>query len=225
MTLQAQQLALCKKCLNRKTDLQLGLVCNITGQKADFTGECPNYSNDASVVEVPVDNEESLAAEDIQKKLPDAVFERIIADQNFSAALIAGIVVGLVGAILWGVITVATNYQIGYMALAIGAGVGFAVRMFGKGIDEKFGYLGAVLSFFSVLIGNFLSVIGYLANAEGLGYIETLLLFDYAYFPQLMAETFSLIDVLFYGIAVYEGYKFSFRKITEQDILEMQEKK
>jgi hypothetical protein len=32
--------------------------------------------------------------------------------------------------------------------------------------------------------------------------------------PELMLEAFSPMDLLFYGIAVYEGYKFFFRQIT-----------
>jgi hypothetical protein len=33
-----------------------------------------------------------------------------------------------------------------------------------------------------------------------------------------MATTFSPMDLLFYGIAVYEGFKLSFRKITHEEI-------
>jgi hypothetical protein len=33
-----------------------------------------------------------------------------------------------------------------------------------------------------------------------------------------MTETFSFMDIVFYGIAGYEGYKFSFRTFTEADI-------
>jgi hypothetical protein len=33
-----------------------------------------------------------------------------------------------------------------------------------------------------------------------------------------MAATFSPMDLLFYGIAIYEGYKFSFRQLTDEDM-------
>ena len=35
----------------------------------------------------------------------------------------------------------------------------------------------------------------------------------------IMIETFHVMDLLFYGIAVYEGYRFSFRRITEEELL------
>jgi hypothetical protein len=34
----------------------------------------------------------------------------------------------------------------------------------------------------------------------------------------LMKATFSPIDLLFYGIAVYEGYRFSFRQVTPEEL-------
>ncbi len=36
-----------------------------------------------------------------------------------------------------------------------------------------------------------------------------------------MVATFSPIDLLFYGIAVYEGYRLSFRELTERDAEEL----
>jgi hypothetical protein len=68
------------------------------------------------------------------------------------------------------------------------------------------------------LLGNFLSVIGFAANAEGLGYIETLGLIGYSLKPGIMISSFSPIDLLLYSITIYEGYKFSFRQISENDL-------
>ena len=33
-----------------------------------------------------------------------------------------------------------------------------------------------------------------------------------------MTITFSPIDLLFYGLAIYEGYKLSFRQITRDEL-------
>lgn len=35
-------LKFCKKCTNRKMDLQQGLICSITNRLADFEDECPD---------------------------------------------------------------------------------------------------------------------------------------------------------------------------------------
>ncbi len=211
------QLAFCKKCTNRQMDAQQGLVCSLTGEKATFENDCPDFNLDESV-KVELDDSEALEHAEVKSKLPNEVLEKLRLEQNLPKALIAGAGAGLLGAILWGLITVATNYQIGYMAIAIGAGVGFSMRFLGKGIDQVFGISGGAIAVLSCFIGNFFSIIGFFANAEGMDFFETLLLFDYAYFFPVMSETFTFMDIVFYGIAGYEGYKFSFRKFTEAEI-------
>jgi hypothetical protein len=146
------------------------------------------------------------------------VLEQLMIEQNLKSGVMAGIATGISAAIIWAVITVAIEYQIGYMAMGVGAVVGFSMRRFGNGIEKKFGICGALIALLSVILGNFLSIIGFLANGEGLGYMQTLLMFNYVYFPELMMATFSGIDLFFYGLAVYAGYQFSFRKITKQTL-------
>ena len=214
-----EQLFFCKKCTHRKMDMKQGLICSLTSEKAKFLKDCSDFKLDETVKEKPLDDKEGLRPDEIKQSLSPEIIEKLRMEQNLMSGIVSGLIVGIAGAILWGIITVVTGFQIGYMALAIGAGVGFTIRKFGNGIDHFFGYWGAGISLFSVLLGNFLSIIGFIANSEGLGYFETLFVFDYNYLPQVMKETFGLIDLLFYGIAMFEGYKFSFRKITEQKII------
>ena len=143
--------------------------------------------------------------------------ERLRSEQNLVAGLAAGFVAMVVSAILWAAVTIGTGYQIGYMAIAVGLLVGFSVRYLGKGVDSIFGYSGALLALLGCLLGNALSTIGFVAQAEGLSYFEALSVFNYAAIPELLVATFHPMDLLFYGIAVYEGYKFAFRQVTEQE--------
>ena len=218
-----EQLVFCRKCSNRKMDLKQGLICGLTEARAAFEKECSDFVLDDTVKEIPLNDTEGLQPEEIRQKLePDAI-ERLRMEQKLFTGIISGLIVGLIGAILWGLITVVTRFQIGYMAVAIGAGVGLTIRKTGNGIDPIFGYCGAVISLLSVLLGNFLSVVGFIANAQGLGYIEVLTRFNYSYLPEVMGETFSFIDILFYGLAVFEGYKFSFRLITAKALAGMKQ--
>ena len=148
----------------------------------------------------------------------EAYKDQLRPEQNLPLAIAAAVVASLVSAGLWAAITVATEYQIGYMAIAVGLIVGFSVRFVGKGIDQVFGVIGAVFALLGCLVGNYLSMVGFAADAEGLTYIDTLLLIDISLIPSIMAETFSPMDILFYGLAVYEGYRFSFRAIDEEEL-------
>jgi hypothetical protein len=191
-------------------DPMTGLLCSLTGQPAAFENECPDFKHDTSVVVAPPSAEAVPAYEAAQVLSADQL-RTLRLEQNLPVGIAAAVLAGLAGAILWAAITAATNYQIGYMAVAVGAAVGFAMRIGGKGVDPIFGYAGGAIAVLSCVLGNFLSILVVLADQEGLGYLETLLGFDYSYFIPLMTETFSPIDLLFYGLAAYEGYKFAFR--------------
>jgi len=199
-------------------DLKQGVVCNLTLRKADFDNECSEFKVDELMTETHLGDPEEVERKEMLQKLNPEIIEKLRYEQNFQAALIAGLITGVVGAILWAIITVTTEYQIGYMAVAIGFGVGFSIRKFGNGIDPIFGYVGATIALLSCVLGNLLGIVGFVANAEGLGYIETLLALDYSLVPSIMVESFSGMDILFYGFAIFEGYKYSFRKISEEDI-------
>ena len=212
-----ERLQFCKKCLNRKMDFQQGILCSLTGEKATFEGECPDFKVDAAVE--PENYEPAITtAQESYLRLSDDQVLKLRSEQSLNLALATGIIVGLIGAILWGAISLATGYQIGYMAIAIGAGVGISMRTMGKGVDQIFGISGAIIAVLSCFIGNFLSIIGYMADYASISYFDALLNFDYGYFFPIMGESFSVIDILFYGLAGYEGYKFSFRVIDPNDI-------
>ena len=121
---------------------------------------------------------------------------------------------------LWAVITYVTEYQIGLMAIGVGLLVGFGIRFFSKGIDRIFGIVGGAISLTSVIFGNFLVSLGFLAIALEVSFIDVLFGSNYARALELMMATFSPIDLLFYAIAVYEGYRFSFRKISKAELLD-----
>lgn len=212
-----EHVAICRMCTNRKLDIEQGILCKITDQKADFIDECKDFTKDHSVtVDKIIETAEPVTAQQIQ--LSDKALEKVKSEQNLGLGIGTSTLVGLLGAALWAVITVVTEFQIGYMAVAIGAGVGYTMRHFGKGVDQIFGISGAIIAVLSCFLGNFFSLIGFVANVEGLGYIETLLAIDYSLVPSAMQESFSVMDILFYGIAGYEGYKFAFRVFTNDDL-------
>ena len=145
--------------------------------------------------------------------------EELRLEQKLPFAIIASAVSAIVMAVLWAAITVGIEYQIGYMAIAVGFVVGFAVRFAGKGIDKIYGIIGAAGALLGCVLGNFLSQVGFIAQDPEIemSYFQVLqlLLTDIPLTIEIMKETFSTIDLLFYGIALYAGYRFSFRTITK----------
>jgi len=217
-----EHLVFCKKCTKREMNSRIGLVCSISGEVANFEEECKSFELDQEVIE-RIDAEEAIVHHEVLGKLSIESISKFQAEQDYSKAVLFGLLAGIAGAILWATITVVTNFQIGYMAIAIGAAVGISVRFMGKGIDQIFGLTGGAIALVSCILGNFLSIIGFIANAEGLGYFETLMLFDYNLLLPIMKEAFNPLDILFYGIAAYEAYSISFRSFTEKDLHDLEE--
>lgn len=212
-----ERLEFCKKCQHRAFNSDQGIICSLTTRAADFDDSCNSFLLDETVRNQPVKpeiKETPVSIDDTLGHLDETAIEKLRFHQDFNYAIIGGILAALVSAALWAVITVATKYQIGYMAIGVGFLVGFGIRFFGSGIDKKFGFLGAVLALLGCLTGNLLSQIGFYANEQSMGFLEVLNLLDFTYIPSILVESFSPMDLLFYGIAVYAGYRFAFRQLT-----------
>ena len=121
----------------------------------------------------------------------------------------AGLVAAAVGAGLWALVTIITGFQIGWMAVGVGFLVGWAVRVAGKGTHMAFGILGAALALGGCALGNLLAVLVIAARQfeVPLQAVFARLTPDVVW--SLMEATFTPIHVLFYAIAIYEGYRFS----------------
>ena len=137
--------------------------------------------------------------------------EDLVARQNFALAIPAGIAAALIGAALWAMVTVITNLQIGLVAVGVGYVVGQAVKTAGHGIDTRFGVLGALCALLGCVLGNAFSGLAFFAEGRHLGLAELLAVMSPDLVVRLMIAFASPMDLLFYGIAIYEGYRFSFK--------------
>ena len=144
--------------------------------------------------------------------------QRLESEQNLLLGIVAGAVASLAGAGVWAGVTVATGYQMGFMAIGIGFLVGFGVRALGKGVTNIFGIVGAALSLLGCALGNLLAVSAMVAAEEGVPFMSLIAQLNPALVQELMVAFFSPMDLLFYGIAVYYGYKLAFRQLTDQDL-------
>lgn len=165
-----------------------------------------------------IQQQQSPAENAIDPLILQAALQRLKSEQNLVLAALAGGVAALLGACIWAAVTVTTNYQIGWMAVGVGFLVGYAVRSFGKGIDKSFGIVGAAWSLAGCAAGNLLTIVGTISNQQNIPIVNILEKLDLEIVASLMQATFNPMDLLFYGIAVYEGYRFSFRQVSQGDL-------
>jgi hypothetical protein len=132
--------------------------------------------------------------------------------ENFPLAVAAGLAAAIGGALIWAAVTVATQTEIGIIAVAIGYLVGMAVKAVGHGRSQKFGILGAACGLFGCVLGSLFSDVAFYADQMHIPYAEVPGVLNMSLVGRLMSVFFSPMDLLFYAIAVYEGYRFSFRR-------------
>ena len=139
--------------------------------------------------------------------------EQIRANQNLFLGFVGGVAGAAIGAVLWAAITAATHFQIGFMAVGVGILVGFGIRILGKGIDPMFGMMGAGLALVGCVSGNLLAVCIEATGELQVSLWEILSKMTPSMAIELLQATFHPLDILFYGIALYEGYRLSFVRL------------
>lgn len=198
--------------------------CALTNTIPSFEGTCDHFTRDETEPEKNLDNHFILKPDEIKAQAPPGIFEKIINDQNFSRALFFGMVAGILGAVLWALISVFIQLQFGFMAIGVGALTGFTIRYFGKGISINYSILGSLISLFGCLLGNFLMVVAFASREMDLSFFELFNHVPLRNIPQIMWSTAQPMDFVFYAITVYEGFRFSTIKFTERSLWEYSRK-
>lgn len=131
--------------------------------------------------------------------------------ENFILAILAGLAAAILSGGLWAAVTVVSEMKLGIMAIAVGFIVGYAIKHVGNGEDEKFRILGALCGLIGCVLGNTLSILIFVAQTESLDVMQLLSSMTPDLLVNLNVAAFQWMDLVFYAIAIYEGYKFSVR--------------
>lgn len=166
----------------------------------------------------PASSAEQQPEVEINMDKLDSLIREKKAHENMAMAIVAGLISSVVCAGIWAGVTVATGYQIGWMAIGVGFAVGIAVRMMGKGMSNSFGIVGAGFALFGCLLGNLLSIVGFVSQNEGVAFMQLMNSLTPPVVVELFQVTFAPMDLLFYGLAIYGGYKTSFAVLDEDEL-------
>ena len=137
-----------------------------------------------------------------------STIEQLDNQPSLLMGLTGGTVAMLVSAIIWGVISYATEYQIGWMAIGVGFLVGIAIRFFGKGKGMIFGISSAVLALIGCVLGNLIFYSGIIAREESTSFLQVffILLLKPAAAIEVFSIAFGFMDIVFYILAAYVGF-------------------
>lgn len=184
--------------------------------------ERPERQDDPEAQQIEPQSE--VAPEEIVLELDEIglrnYLQRLKEEQNLALAIFSAAAAAFIGAVLLAVITVYMETRISWTAIGVGFLVGYTVRLLGKGMDRIFGVVGAFFALLSCAAGNILTIVIMINQEFDIAILE--IIFDFITSPlmviEILVQTFSWIDLLFYGLAIYFGYKLSFRKISEEEL-------
>ena len=129
---------------------------------------------------------------------------------GFGIGLAAALGAALVGALIWSLITITTDYKIGFAAIGIGLLVGKAVEHLGGG-DARLPIPAALIALLGCVVGDLFTDVHFLAQAFDLS--DATVAKDVVTSPdiawRLYKAGFEAMDLVFYAIAAYEGFRFA----------------
>jgi hypothetical protein len=123
---------------------------------------------------------------------------------NVGMAVLAGLVVAIACALVWGVIAYSTKYQFSIMAILVGLGVGTAMARIGRVRTPAFGVASAVLSVFGCALGSLVAEILVL-NRHGIPLSEIFAQLNvvFHFYPSSVGG----LGFLFWVFAALYGYR------------------
>ena len=219
---QEERLYFCKQCDNRSFNPKKGVICSLTDERADFEENCNDYKHDDTV------NTQNFLRSHYSVRevphLPENIRTQIYKEQNFSLAVTFGITASILGAMAWAAVTVITGVNASITAVAIGMLISFTIKFTGKGVENKYGILGAGLTLLSILFGYFFTVIYILAEEYSVGFFDVITSLGFWEIWSIVLQNVGILTIVFIAIGIAEGYKFAFRVIPHDKIEKLEKK-
>jgi dipeptide/tripeptide permease len=151
---------------------------------------------------LPYNQEDLLPMDTEEKQKNYELAERLISEQNFAAATIAGAIATLLAAVAYGIIVESWPFSYGFAAAGVGTVVGFFMGFLGRGISIKFSVMAALYAIAGCVLGNLFVKIMSLAQATATSPSDVLRSNSLSVFAQWAVAGLLLIQLVFWFVAV-----------------------
>jgi hypothetical protein len=131
-------------------------------------------------------------------------------EARIGPAIAAGLAAAIAGAIAWAAVTKMTHTKLGLLAVAVGALIGIAVRKFGRSGGTTLAVIGGACAVVGCLLGDLFTAAAFFADGGDVSLVDaTLRALSPTVAPEILAAAFTPMTLVFYAIAVYEGFTFA----------------
>jgi hypothetical protein len=144
---------------------------------------------------------------------------KLLSEQNFTAAVIAGAAATVLAAAAFGTIVATWTFAYGFAAAGVGIVIGLSMGFLGRGISTKFAVAATVYTMIGCALGNLFWVIIDLAQATRTSPIDVL---RNNPFPELVGDAIAhgfSIYLFYWFIAIIAAVFLSRRSLSRRDRL------
>ncbi|MDH3646573.1 MAG: hypothetical protein OER80_07350 [Gammaproteobacteria bacterium] len=154
-----------------------------------------------------------------QKEQKYRFAEQIVAEQSFRRAVGYGLATTLAAAGVWAIIAAAAGMTAGFMAVGLGAAVGYAIQFFGRGIEVKYAVLAFALAIGGTVLGNILAALLVEITKYGTPALELLSGVTVGSLISFVVADMDLIGLAFWIMAVSAAAYLANRRLTHAEEL------
>lgn len=140
----------------------------------------------------------------------EEMVEKLNSESRTGLGIIFGLLLGVIGAILWAVVVKVTGYNIGIVAIGVGYLVSEGFVRTGRGTKKSIGIIAGVIALISIFLGEMLTMIVLIAEYWDMSILEAVQNMYISKLPMLVIESTEPISIVFYLIAVRYAYQRSF---------------
>ena len=140
---------------------------------------------------------------DIEEKRKNyELAEKLVLEQNFTAAMIAGAIAMLLAAVAYGIAVEAWPFSYGFAAAGVGTVIGFFIGFLGRGISLKFSVAAAVYTIIGCILGNLFVKVMNVAQATATSPVDVFQDNSLSELGRWSVSALSLIHLVFWFVAV-----------------------
>jgi ribose/xylose/arabinose/galactoside ABC-type transport system permease subunit len=156
---------------------------------------------------------------DEEKQRNYELAERLISEQKFAAAAIAGAIATLLSAVAYGIVVERWLITYGFAAAGVGIVVGFFMGFLGRGISTKFSVLAAVYTIAGCILGNLFVKIWNRAQAPTSSFADVFQDNTLSDLARWSVSGLTFIHLVFWFVAVVAAVFLAKRSLSRSERL------
>lgn len=158
--------------------------------------------------------------ESAEKQRNYELAEKLLSEQNFGVAVVAGLVATILSAGTYGIAkSLAEGVYYSISGAVLGVLIGVAMQVLGRGVDRKYVVVASVFALSACLLGNMFAVVMDVARATAVSPFDVLRNTAISELYDWLFKNLHFADLMFWSIGTGGAAYFARRSLTREESL------